>query len=202
MAWLIPLGVLLASVVIIGSLLTNIYNRLVKLRNRCDNSFAQIEVQLKRRYDLIPNLVETVRGYLSHERETLENVIAARNQAAAGLARAARDPGNLSAVQSFLGNENALTGALGRMSFVMESYPELKADQSVADLSEELKHTENRVAFARQAYNDLVMVFNTYRESFPAVMFAPMFGFSKSRDPLEFADSEQIQEAPQVSLVG
>ena len=201
MTWLIPLVVFLTLIVGGGSLLTQIYNRLVQLRNRCDNSFAQIEVQLKRRYDLIPNLVETVRGYLAHERETLENVIAARNQAAAGLARAARDPGNAASLQSFLGSEGALTGALGRMNFVMESYPELKADQSVADLSEELKHTENRVAFARQAYNDLTMVFNTYRESFPAVLFAPLFGFSQSRDLLEFADSEQIQEAPSVSLV-
>ena len=201
MAALVTLGMCLTSVVLIGISLTQVYNRLVQLKNRCDNAFAQIEVQLKRRYDLIPNLVEAVRGYLTHERVTLEAVITARNQAAAGLAQAAKDPANLEAMKSFVGNEGALTNALGRMNFVMEAYPELKANDNIADLTEELTHTENRVAFSRQAYNDLVMVFNTYRQSFPAVAFAGMFGFSRDRDMLEFADCEAIQEAPQVSLV-
>ena len=201
-AALIALGVFLALIAAIAALLTGIYNRLVQLKNRCDNGFAQIEVQLKRRYDLIPNLVETVKGYLTHEKETLENVIAARNQASAGLQSLAKNPGNVEAMKSFVGNEGALAGAMGRLNFVMEAYPELKANENISDLTEELSHTENRIAFARQAYNDLVMVFNTYRQSFPAVAFAAMFGFNQDRDMLEFADSEQIQEAPKVSLVG
>ena len=196
------LGAFLGILLVAGFSFTQIYNRLVTLKNRCDNAFAQIEVQLKRRYDLIPNLVEAVKGYLEHERETLESVIAARNQASAGLAKAAKDPANAQMMQSFMGNESALTGALGRMNFVMEQYPELKANDNIADLTEELSHTENRIAFARQAYNDLTMVFNTYRQSFPTVAVAGMFGYSKDRDMLEFADSDKIQEAPKVSLVG
>lgn len=201
MAILVTLGVFLAITALVGFVLVQMYNRLVLLKNRCDNSFAQIEVQLKRRYDLIPNLVEAVKGYLTHEKETLENVIAARNQASAGLSKAAKDPGNLDSMKSFIGSENALTGAMGRMNFVMEAYPELKANENIADLTEELSHTENRIAFSRQSYNDLTMVFNTYRQSFPTVIFASMFGYTKDRDMLEFADSEAIQEAPQVSLV-
>lgn len=200
MTSMIFLGVFLFMLVVVGVVLTQIYNRLVLLKNRCDNAFAQIEVQLKRRYDLIPNLVEAVKGYLHHERETLENVIAARNQASTGLAKAALDPSNASAMKAFQGSENALTGALGRMNFVMEAYPELKANDNIADLTEELSHTENRIAFSRQSYNDLTMVFNTYRESFPTIAFAGVFGFSGNRDMLEFADAEAIQEAPQVSL--
>jgi LemA protein len=192
----------LGLLAVVGITLTQVYNRLVLLKNRCDNGFAQIEVQLKRRYDLIPNLVESVRGYLTHERETLENVIAARNQASAGLAEAAKDPSNAAAMKSFLGHENALTSALGRMSFVMEAYPELKASDNVADLTEELTHTENRIAFSRQSYNDLTMVFNTYRQSLPAVIFASAFGYSQDRELLQFADTEQIQHAPKVCLVG
>ncbi len=187
--------------VVLGIVFVQCYNRLVQLKNRCDNSFAQIEVQLKRRYDLIPNLVEAVRGYLAHEHETLENVIAARNQASAGLAQAAKDPGNLASLQSLMSSETALTGALGRMNFVVESYPELKANENVADLTEELSHTENRIAFARQAYNDLVMVFNTYRQSFPTILVSGMLGYASDRDMLEFADAEEIQQAPEVSLV-
>lgn len=198
---LIALGMFLAMAAAVSILVTGIYNRLVQLKNRCDNGFAQIEVQLKRRYDLIPNLVESVKGYLAHEKETLENVIAARNQAAAGLQSLAKDPANLKAMNSFVGNEGMLTGAMGRLNFVMEAYPELKANENVAQLTEELSHTENRIAFARQAFNDLVMVFNTYRQSFPAVAFAPMFGFNEDRNMLEFDDTEKIQVAPQVSLV-
>ena len=199
---LIFLGVTLAVAALVIFLFVQIYNRLVLLKNRCDNGFAQIEVQLKRRYDLIPNLVEAVRGYLSHERETLEGVIAARNQAMAGLKAMAKDPSNLASLKSFVADENMLTGAMGRLNFVMEAYPELKANENVADLTEELSHTENRIAFARQAYNDLVMVFNTYRQSFPTILFAAGFGFGHDRDLLEFADAEKIQEAPKVSLVG
>jgi len=199
---LISLGVVMGVVAVVAMVIMQIYNRLVLLKNRCNNGFAQIEVQLKRRYDLIPNLVETVKGYLTHERETLEGVIAARNQASAGLKAMAKDPGNAKALQSFVGSEGALTGAMGRLNFVMEAYPELQANESIATLTEELSHTENRIAFSRQAYNDLVMVFNTYRQSFPTVAFAAMFGYAQDRDMLEFADSEQIQEAPQVSLVG
>jgi len=200
MSILITLLVFLAMAAVVGTVLMQVYNRLVKLKNRCDNSFAQIEVQLKRRYDLIPNLVEAVKGYMSHEKETLENVIAARNQASMGLKKAAQNPGNLDTMKAFVGSENALTGAIGRMNFVMEAYPELKANDNVASLTEELSHTENRIAFARQAYNDLVMVFNTYRQSFPTIVFAPMFGYTTDRNMLEFADSEAIQEAPKVSL--
>lgn len=201
MSILIITTVSLAVVAVVGMVLTQIYNRLVQLKNRCDNSFAQIEVQLKRRYDLIPNLVEAVRGYLAHESDTLQGVIAARNQAAAGLANVAKDPGNVESLKAFMGSENALTGALGRMNFVMEAYPELKANENVADLTEELSHTENRIAFARQAYNDLATVFNTYRQSFPTLMVAAAFGHAHDRDLLEFAEAEKLQQAPQVSLV-
>ena len=201
MSMLITLGVFIAIAGAVGIVLMQMYNRLVLLKNRCDNAFAQIEVQLKRRYDLIPNLVEAVKGYLTHEKETLENVIAARNQASAGLSKAAQNPGNLETKKAFVGSENALTGAMGRMNFVMEAYPELKANENIAELTEELSHTENRIAFSRQSYNDLTMVFNTYRQSFPTVVFAAMFGYSQDRNMLEFADAEKIQEAPQVSLV-
>ena len=201
MSILIITTVSLVVVAVVGMVFTQIYNRLVQLKNRCDNSFAQIEVQLKRRYDLIPNLVEAVKGYLAHESETLQGVIAARNQAAAGLANVAKNPGNVESLKAFVGSENALTGALGRMSFVMEAYPELKANENVADLTEELSHTENRIAFARQAYNDLATVFNTYRQSFPTIVVAAAFGYAADRDLLEFAEAEKLQEAPQVSLV-
>ena len=180
--------------------LVAIYNRLISLRNRFQNAFAQIEVQLKRRYDLIPNLVETARGYMSHERETLEAVISARNQALAGLQAAARDPGNADAIKQLASAEGALGGALGRLNVVMEAYPDLKANQNMMQLSEELTSTENRVAFARQAYNDQVMAYNTYRQSFPPVMFAGMFGHADDATLLEFEDSAQIQSAPKVSF--
>ncbi|MEX1056445.1 MAG: LemA family protein, partial [Natronospirillum sp.] len=140
-----------------------IYNKLVALRNRFENAFAQIEVQLKRRHDLIPNLVETAKGYLKHERETLQNVIEARNAAAAGLDAAAADPGSPAAMAQLSGAEGALTNALGRLNVVMEAYPDLKASQNMQQLSEELTSTENKVAFARQSFNDSVMAYNTYR---------------------------------------
>ena len=177
-----------------------IYNQLVSLKNRYQNAFAQIEVQLKRRYDLIPNLVETAKGYIKHERETLEAVIAARNAAANGLAAAAADPGNVEAIKQLAGQEGALAGAMARFNVVMEAYPDLKANQNMMQLSEELTSTENKVAFSRQAFNDQVMMYNTYRQSFPPIVFAGMFGHPADASLLEFADSEAIQAAPKVTF--
>ena len=155
----------------------SIYNSLVRLRNMFKNAFAQIDVQLKRRYDLIPNLVETAKGYLSHERETLEAVISARNQAAGAAAKAGANPADGAAMASLVGAESMLTGALGRLFAVAEAYPDLKANQTMQQLMEELTSTENKVSFSRQAYNDAVMTYNTYRESFPNAIFAGMFNF-------------------------
>ena len=164
----------------------NIFNSLVSLRNRYKNAFAQIEVQLKRRYDLIPNLIETAKGYMKHERETLDSVIKARNAAAHGLAAAAADPGNAAAIKELVGAEAELTGALGRFNVVMEAYPDLKANQNMMQLSEELTTTENKVAFARQAFNDAVMEYNTYKQSFPPLIFAATFGHGLDATLLEF----------------
>ena len=177
-----------------------IYNHLVSLKNRYQNAFAQIDVQLKRRYDLIPNLVETAKSYMEHEKGTLEAVISARNAAANGLAAAAADPGNAAAMQELVGQEGALTGALSRFNVVMEAYPDLKANQNMMQLSEELTTTENKVAFSRQAFNDQVMAYNTYKQSFPPVAVAGVFGHGSDASLLEFADSEAIQEAPKVSF--
>ncbi len=178
----------------------SIYNRLVALKNRFENAFAQIEVQLKRRYDLIPNLVETAKAYLSHERETLEAVTQARNQAMAGLSAAKAAPGDKDAMAQLSGAENSLAGALGRLNMVMEAYPDLKASQNMMQLTEELTSTENKVAFSRQAFNDAIMSYNTYRQSFPQVVVAPMFGHKEDAALLEFEDSEAIQQAPKVSF--
>ncbi|MBY5922335.1 LemA family protein [Ferrimonas balearica] len=177
-----------------------IYNKLVNLKNRHQNAFAQIEVQLKRRYDLIPNLVETAKGYLKHERETLEAVISARNQALAGLQAASADPTAATGIAQLAGAESALTSALGRLNVVMEAYPDLKANQNMMQVSEELTTTENRVAFARQAFNDAVTSYNSYKQQFPPVVFAGMFGHSQDATLLEFEDSAEIQAAPKVQF--
>ena len=176
-----------------------IYNGLVALRNRFKNAFAQIDVQLKRRYDLIPNLVESVKGYLQHERQTLEAVVQARGNAVSAAQRAAAAPGDPGAMQALARAEGALGGALGRMLAVFESYPDLKANQNVLSLQEELASTENRVAFARQAYNDSVMQYNTKRESFPDNIFAGMFGFGAA-ELLAATDSAEERQAPRVKL--
>lgn len=196
----ITLIVVLAILAALVFYVVAIYNRLVALRNRFQNAFAQIEVQLKRRHDLIPNLVETAKGYLSHERETLEAVIEARNTASAGLKAAAANPGSAKAIADLGGAEGALTQAMGRLNVVMEAYPDLKASQNMQQLSEELTSTENKVAFSRQAFNDSVMHYNTYKQSFPQVAVAGMFGHGEDAALLEFEDSAQIQVAPKVSF--
>jgi LemA protein len=178
----------------------NIYNSLVTFKNRYLNAFSQIEVQLKRRYDLIPNLVETAKGYMAHERETLDAVITARNDAAAIL-KAMGDSGVGGAqMQQLAGAETALRGAMGKLNVTMEAYPDLKASENMQQLSEELTTTENRVAYARQGYNDAVMGYNTYRQSFPPVFFAGKFGHPDDAELLEFDDSPAIQAAPKVSF--
>ena len=190
----------LAALIVFVMMMVGIYNRLVKLRQRYKNAFSQIEVQLKRRYDLIPNLVETAKAYLSHERETLEAVIQARNQAMAGLSAAASNPGDAAALQNLQGAESALSGALGKLNVVMEAYPELTGNENMMQVSEELTSTENKVAFSRQAFNDAVTQYNTARLSFPAVLVAGALGHASDAALLEFADSATIQEAPKVSF--
>ncbi|MBU0731026.1 MAG: LemA family protein [Proteobacteria bacterium] len=190
--------VLLGSIVAVIFLIVVIYNRLVTLRNRFKNAFAQIDVQLKRRYDLIPNMVEIAKGYMKHERETLEAVIAARNQAASAVKQAAGNPADASAIQGLMAAEGTLAGTLGRLFALVESYPDLKANENMMQLSEEMSHTENRISFARQAFNDAIMVYNTARELFPAVMFAAMFGFMPAQF-LELED-EKERQAPKVSF--
>jgi LemA protein len=177
-----------------------IFNKLVALKNRYMNAFAQIEVQLKRRYDLIPNLVETAKGYIKHERQTLESVVAARNEASGKLSAAAAAPGDPGAMSALMGAEGKLSGALMNMRMVMEAYPDLKASQNMLQLSEELTSTENKVSFARQAFNDQVMAYNTYKQSLPPALFAPMFGHAKDAALLEFGDSAAMQAAPKVAF--
>ena len=174
------------------------YNRLVALRNRFKNAYAQIDVQLKRRYDLIPNLVETAKGYIKHERGTLEAVIAARNAASAANVAAAQNPGDAAAMKGLSGAETALTSTLGRLFAVAEAYPDLKANTTMMSLMEELTSTENKVAFARQAYNDTVMAYNTQREMFPTNMIAGPFNFAAAE--LFIIEKPEEKEAPKVSF--
>jgi len=193
MAWIVLVLIALAVLFFVAA-----YNRLVVARNAFRNAFAQIDVQLTRRYDLIPNLVEVARGYIKHERETLEAVVQARNSAYAGLKAAASDPANAAAVQQLAGADAQLGGALGRLLAVAEAYPDLKANQTMMQLSEELTSTENKVAFARQAYNDSVMSYNNQRETFPSSMIANMAGFQPAQ-PLDISKPE-AREAPKVSF--
>jgi LemA protein len=195
---LIILAVLVAVVIIAALWATGIYNSLVTLRNRFKNAFAQIDVQLKRRYDLIPNLVETAKGYMKHEHDTLEDVTRARNIAYAASQAAAANPADGNAVKNLVSAESGLTGALSRLMVVSEQYPDLKANQNMLQLTEELTSTENKIAFARQAYNDAVMQYNTSRETFPNVVLAGMFGFL----PAELFHIEDPTErnAPKVSF--
>ncbi len=179
--------------------LIGLYNRLVTLRGRLRVAFGQVEVQLQRRYDLIPNLVETVKGYMAHERETLEGVIEMRNKAASGLQLAAGNPGDASAMTALMGAENQLGGALGRLFALAEDYPDLKADKNMARLQEELTSTENKVSYSRQAYNDSVGDYNIYKQTFPPVFFAGMFGHGQNASLLEF-ESQKISKAPQVEF--
>ena len=193
MGWIV-FGVLIA----IALFFVSIYNRLVGGRNAYKNAFAQIDVQLTRRHDLIPNLVETAKGYIKHERETLEAVIAARNSAVSGLKRAAANPGDPASVQQLAGAEAQLNGALGRLFAVAEAYPDLKANQNMMQLSEELTSTENKVAFARQAFNDAVMNYNNTREMFPNSVVAGMFMFTPAQ--LLEIEAPEKRAVPQVKF--
>ncbi len=195
---LILLLVIVGGAVLIGLFAIGIYNSLVALRNRYKNAFAQIDVQLKRRYDLIPNLVETAKGYLRHERETLEAVIAARNSATTAGSKAAANPGDPQSMKELAGAESGLTGALGRLFAVAEAYPDLKANQNMMQLTEELTSTENKISFARQAYNDSVMAYNTKREVFPSSIVAGMFNFAPAE--LFQIENPAEKEAPKVSF--
>jgi LemA protein len=195
---LIVLLLLLAAVVMLALFVVGIYNRLVALRNRFKNAFAQIDVQLKRRYDLIPNLVEVAKGYLKHEHSTLEDVIKARNIALAASQTAAANPADAAAIKSLGSAETGLAGALSRLMVVAEQYPDLKANQNMMQLTEEITSTENKVSFARQSYNDSVMTYNTTRETFPSVVFAGMFGFLAAE--LFQIENATEREAPKVSF--
>ncbi len=194
----VVLLVILAIIVFGVLFVVSIYNKLIQLKNRFKNAFAQIDVQLKRRYDLIPNLVETAKGYLRHERDVLEAVIRARNMASNAMEKAAADPGNTEAIQGLIGAENTLTGTLGRLFALVEAYPDLKANQNMMQLSEELTTTENKVSFARQAFNDAVMAYNTAREVFPNNIIANMFAFKEAQ--LFEITVESEREAPKVSF--
>ncbi|ROQ27607.1 LemA family protein [Gallaecimonas pentaromativorans] len=192
--------VLVVIVAILAFWLVSIYNQLVTLKARFENAFSQIEVQLKRRYDLIPNLVETAKAYLKHESETLTKVTEARNQALASLQAASSQPGNPDAIQALSQAEKQLTSSLAGFNVQLEAYPDLKANQNMMQLTEELTATENRVAFARQAFNDAVTGYNIYRKSFPNVLVAATFGHPNDASLLEFEDSAAIQAAPKVSF--
>jgi len=190
--------IVLVVLVGIGFFVVGLYNGLVTARNGYRNAFAQIDVQLTRRYDLIPNLVETVKGYMKHERETLEAVIQARNSAVSGLSSAKANPGDAAAMQQLAGADNALTQSLGRLFALSEAYPDLKANQNVMQLSEELTTTENKVAFSRQAYNDAVMGYNNRREMFPGSIIANSFAF-QAAEPMKI-ESATKREVPKVAF--
>jgi LemA protein len=197
-AVLIVLGVLLLVAIVLGMWIAGVYNSLVTLRNRFKNAFAQIDVQLKRRYDLIPNLVEVAKGYMKHESGTLEAVIKARNIAYAASQAAAANPADAGAMKNLLGAESGLAGAMSRLMVVSEQYPDLKANQNMMQLTEEMTSTENKISFARQAYNDSVMVYNTKRESFPTNILAGMFNFAEAQ--LFQIDNAAERAAPQVKF--
>jgi LemA protein len=197
-ALLLILGVLVVVAIIFAAMVAGIYNKLVTLRNRYKNAYAQIDVQLKRRYDLIPNLVETAKGYIKHERETLEAVTQARNIAYTAAKAAAANPGDATVVKSLASAENGLGGALSRLMVVSEQYPELKANQNMMQLTEELTSTENKISFARQAYNDSVMTYNTDREVFPNNLIAGMFNFASAE--LFVVDKPEQKDAPKVQF--
>ncbi|ETW21376.1 LemA family protein [Mycobacterium gastri 'Wayne'] len=197
------LGVIVAIVAVFIVLLVMViagYNGLVRARNAYKNAFAQIDVQMRRRFDLIPNLVETARAYMAHERQTLEAVVNARNMAMAGLSAAQANPGDPAAMQQLSAGQQRLDGALGRLIAVAESYPDLKANQTMMQLSEELTSTENKVAFSRQAYNDAVMSYNNRRETFPGNIYAGMFGFTAAALLELPPDRPEMREAPRVQF--
>ncbi len=189
---------LVVVAVIVGAMAIGVYNKLVTLRNRYKNAYAQIDVQLKRRYDLIPNLVETAKGYMAHERGTLEAVTAARNIAYAASKAAAANPGDAAAMKNLTAAESGLGGTLSRLMMVSEQYPDLKANQNMMQLTEELTSTENKISFARQAYNDSVMGYNTSREVFPSNLVAGMFNFAAAE--LFVVDKPEQKDAPKVSF--
>lgn len=195
MGWIVVLGIV--AVVVFWAV--GAYNRLVSLRNKFKNAFAQIDVQLKRRYDLIPNLVETAKGYMKHERETLENVIKARNTAVTANAAAAADPGNPGAMQGLIAAEGMLSGALSKLFALSEAYPDLKANQNMMQLSEELTGTENKISFSRQAFNDAVMGYNTAAQQFPAKLIAGMFSFAPA-ELLQATETEEERKAVRVQF--
>jgi LemA protein len=195
---LVLIAVIAVVAVFVLMLVIGVYNALVTLRNRYKNAYSQIDVQLKRRYDLIPNLVETAKGYLAHERGTLEAVIAARNTAVTANTRAAQNPGDAAAMKEISGAETALSGAMSRLFALSEAYPDLKANTTMLRLMEELTSTENKVSFARQAYNDSVMTYNTRREVFPSNVIAGMFNFAPAE--LFVVDKPEQKEAPKVAF--
>ena len=195
---LVILGGLVLVAIILAVMAIGVYNKLVTMRNRYKNAYAQIDVQLKRRYDLIPNLVETAKGYMAHERGTLEAVTQARNIAYGAAKAAAENPGDASAMKGLVSAEAGLGGALSRLMVVSEQYPDLKANQNMMQLTEELTSTENKISFARQAYNDSVMVYNTDREVFPSNLIAGMFNFAPAE--LFVVDKPEQKDAPKVSF--
>jgi LemA protein len=195
---LIFLGVVVVVVLIVGGMIVGVYNKLVTMRNRYKNAYAQIDVQLKRRYDLIPNLVETAKGYMAHERGTLQAVTEARNIAYEASKTAAANPGDSSAIKNLASAETGLGGTLSRLMMVSEQYPDLKANQNMMQLTEELTSTENKISFARQAYNDSVMTYNTDREVFPSNLIAGMFNFGAAE--LFVVDKPEQKDAPKVSF--